>query len=758
MLIETTAWLIWVPVLFMGLACLFLWLRRLEFSADTQVYRELQLATQRGSRTARLQYPDIDLNQCIGCGLCIDACPESGVLELIHGQAVVVHGARCVGHGRCAEACPTNGIALTFSDLSTRRDLPVLADDLEAIGTQGLYLAGEVTGFALVKTAIGQGVAVANAAAKQIKALRDSNSKTLESVHDMVIVGAGPGGLACALRAKELGLDPLILEQEDRIGGTVAGYPRKKMVMTQPVHLPLFGRLPKLTYQKEELVELWERVSDENVLPIRFGHRLTQITRREDGLFRVETDQGAEVARTVTLALGRRGTPRKLNVEGEELDKVAYSLLDAESYRGKNILVVGGGDSAVEAAVGLSKQPGNQVTLSYRKDAFTRIKARNETALERALSQKLLTVLTGSQVISIGQDSVTLRQEQSEDTGEIELPNDFVFVFAGGIPPYELLERSGISFDPANRPAVADATGRSTGLSIALSLVFICTLAMAAWAFSHWDYYSLGANQRPVSLLHPQLRPSSLFGITFGIIACALFAWNLSYLIRKSTLIGRFLPGSLQFWMGSHVLTGMAAFLCVLVHAGFTMKNAAGGHALLALSLVVIAGCIGRYLYAFVPRAANGAELDLDKVRAQLTTLSSDWDRQGRGHGAQVRAQIDELVDAARWRPSLFSRIRTLVVGQIQLRYSLRKLTREGQQEGIPHSEIMQIQSLARRSYRLTLQVTHYEEIRSILSSWRYIHRWMALLMIVLVLIHIVTALRYANINWQPFMLWGQVQ
>ena len=628
-----------------------------------------------------------------------------------------------------------------------------MTEEFEAVGIPGFFLAGEITGFALVRTAIAQGTAVANAAAVRIAgALRPqgTGSPAANDVLDLAIVGAGPGGLACALRGKELGLRFTVFEQEEKLGGTVAGYPRRKLVMTQPVELPLFGRLPKLTYQKEELIELWERVARLNNLPIRTGQRLIGVQREHDGVFRIETSDGVAHARTVCLALGRRGTPRKLGIPGEERTNVAYSLLDVKSYEGRRILVIGGGDTAIEAAVGLSQQPGNEVTISYRKNAFFRLKARNEKAIQKAISERRVKVFFESEVMRIEEGRVVLQVEQSTK----ELANDDVFIFAGGIPPFELLEKSGVSFDPADRPPVPEVIDKGNGLLAALSLAFLSALTMCGWAYWNWDYYRLDAHARAGSPLHDALRPSGALGLFFGVLACCLFLWNLTYLWKRSLRFGGLLPGSLRFWMGSHIFTGLFAFLCVLVHAGFTFKNATGGHALFGLAVVVVTGGVGRYLYAFVPRAANGAEMDLDEVRNRLASLSGDWDRQGRGFGESVRAQIDELIASSRWQPGLLARIQSIVRGQVRLRRSLRKLRVEGRAQDIAETEIQQVLNLARRSYRLTLQVAHFEEVRAILSSWRYFHRWLALLMIILAALHILTAVRFADLDWHQLMIW----
>jgi thioredoxin reductase/Pyruvate/2-oxoacid:ferredoxin oxidoreductase delta subunit len=746
------SWLLaYAPVLVFGLAFLTLVRRRVELADHARSYRTLAEAKERGSHKARLQHPSIDLSHCIGCGACVRACPEEGVLSLLHGQAAVVHGARCVGHGLCAAACPTGAIALTLGDLSDRRDLPALNDDLEAVGVPGLFLAGELGGFALVRTAVTQGVAVADAVARRAangSAARPAATPEPNGKVGLLVVGAGPGGLACSLRARELGLDFVTIEQEDCIGGTVAGYPRRKLVMTQPVHLPLHGRLPRLTYQKEELVELWEGLASANELPVRTGVRLLDLEREPDGDFLAQTSEGTVRARHVCLALGRRGTPRKLDVPGEGLAKVAHSLLDAESYQGRRILVVGGGDSAVEAALGLAEQPGNEVTLSYRKKALFRLKARNESRIRKALHDGRVRGLFESDVAAIEEHQVRLRVGTNGQVTETALPNDDVFIFAGGVPPFGMLEKASVSFDPADRPPPAGLVERGTDLLVVLAVLLAGAGCMTWWAVRHWSYYGLEPGLRGGSALHAWLRPAGPVGLAFGLAAGALFAWNLAYLLRRSPRWGRLLPGNLKLWMSSHVMTGLLALLCVLVHAGFTAKDTVGGHALIALAVVVVTGTIGRYLYSYVPRAANGREEDLDNLRARLAALSGEWDRDGRGFGAQVRDRVDKLIAAGRWRAGLLARIGALVIGQIRLRLSLRRLRSEGRRRAVPQHEIDRMLMLARRAYRLTLLVTHYEEVRAVLSSWRYFHRWLALLMVLLATVHIVTAVRFAEIEW----------
>ncbi|MHC5028398.1 MAG: NAD(P)-binding domain-containing protein [Planctomycetota bacterium] len=741
------AWPVAVVAAIVAIALVTLLRRRADRRADAASLADREAARERGSDRARLHHPDIDLARCIGCGLCVDACPEGGVLSLLHGQAVIVHGSRCVGHGLCAEACPVGAIGLTLGDLSDRDDLPALDESLEAVGVPGLFLAGEISGFALVRTAVRHGSAVADAAAQRLRngspQACATNGTDHEAVSDLLIVGAGPGGLSCALRAKELELDAVTIDQADHIGGTVATYPRRKLVMTQPVHLPLYGRLPHLSYEKEQLVEIWTDVAGSQQLPVRFGTRLTELAQRGDGTFEATTTQGTILARNVCLAIGRRGSPRKLGVPGEDLPKVAYALIDAASYTNRDILVVGGGDSAIEAALGLAAQPGNTITLSYRKKDLFRLKARNETRIRQAIDDGSVRAIFQSTVAAIDADSVELALESSE-TGTT-LPNDDVFIFAGGVPPFEILRQVGVSFDPKDHPG-EPASSRGSDLIAVLTTLLATALALLVWGIVHGDYYRLAAELRQADAAHALLRPTATIGLLSAILACMLMACNGAYLLRRSTWLGKHIPGGLRGWMSAHVLTGVLALECVLLHAGFTARWSVGGHALAVLIVVVGAGAIGRYLYAFVPRAANGGELSLHDVRTELAALSSSWDQQGRALGADVRAELASLTAPDRWRSGLLGRILALVRGQHRLRRSLRTLRSQGARSGLDAREIAKATALARRAFRLTLVTTHYEEIRGVLSTWRFLHRWLALLMVLLAAIHIASAVRFADL------------
>ncbi len=736
------------PAVIIVVAVLVIVRRRHELKRYERSYSSRAEARKQGTDKARLQYPHIDLSLCVGCGACVAACPEDGVLDLLHGQAVVVHGARCVGHARCADVCPTGAINVTLGDISGRNDLPAIGEDLQAVGLPGLYLAGELTGFALVRTAVQQGVSVAEAVARWA-AKRDANDRPHCDI-DLAIIGAGPAGIACALRAKELGLRARVIEQEQHIGGTVASYPRRKMVMTQPLVLPLHGKLPKPEYQKETLVELWQELIRKHELDVLSGAKVRAIDSVEGG-YSIATSNGEYFAPAVCLALGRRGTPRKLNVPGETGERVLYSLIDAESYSRSRILVVGGGDSAVEAALGLARQDGNRVTLSYRSAGFSRVKAKNQQRIAAAAEADLIDVVFNSQITEIHGDRVDLRIETADGVVERTVPNDYVFVLIGGEPPFDMLKRIGVSFDPADIPPTEIVRNKGSSLLPALIALLICACAIGIWVVAHAEYYGTPILLRAASPLHAKLRPSGTIGLGLGLLATALFAWNLSYLIRRSFRFGWLLPGSLKFWMGSHIFTGLLGFMFVFVHAGFSTRRTVGGHAAIALVIVLASGLIGRYLYAFVPRAANGREMELEPLKSRLGMLSGEWDRHGRGFGTHVRERVEHIVDGVRWQGGLVARIRHLVGGQFHLRQTIRAIRREAKEQDIGAEEAAEVEVLARTAYRMSVQIAHYEEIRAVLASWRYLHRWLALLMVFLLVAHIVTAVRYAELHW-PFL------
>src|SRR5437016_964418 len=386
------------------------------------------------------QHPHIDANYCIGCATCTLVCPEGDVLAMLGGKAVIVNGHKCIGHGLCAEACPVGAITIVMASPSVGADMPQL-DPHHETTVANVFIAGELGGLALIKNAVNEGRDCVDTIASRLFAIK--RGRAIPGVSDICIVGAGPAGISASLRAIEKKLSYVTLEQ-DEFGGTVAKYPRQKLVLTSPVEFPLHGKFGKLKISKEELLTFWRKLHGRAGLRINTCEKVDDIQKGADGMFTVLTSKAQYRAWTVILALGRRGTPRKLDIKGEELPKVMYSLIEADAYTGANILVVGGGDSAVEAAMGLAHQKGNHVVLSYRRDAFSRIKERNATRLPEYTKSGRLKVIFNSQPVEIREKSVLL-----EIAGQVrEIPNDYVWVFAGGTPPNEFLQKVGVQLGP----------------------------------------------------------------------------------------------------------------------------------------------------------------------------------------------------------------------------------------------------------------------------------------------------------------------
>lgn len=376
-------------------------------------------------------HPVVDVNSCIQTGACIAACPEHDILGIRNGKATIINASQCIGHGACFHACPTEAISLRIGTEKRGVELPHVSQTFET-NVPGIFIAGELGGMGLIKNAVEQG-------RQAVENIVKTFNKNHQANYDLIIIGAGPAGISGTLTAKKHGLKFLLLEQ-DTLGGTVFTFPRKKIVMTSPMDLPLFGKIKLFETSKAELLDLWQSVLKKNNISVTENSKVESIT-FENGIFNVTTSRGdSYTSARILLSIGRRGTPRKLNVPGELSEKVAYRLLEPEDISGKHIIVVGGGDSAVESALLLAEQ--NHVILSYRNEVFNRIKPLNSIALNKAVAQGKLEVRLKTNLLSIGDDTIRL---QVGDNGEsVDLQNDLVYIFAGGELPTQFLEKAGI--------------------------------------------------------------------------------------------------------------------------------------------------------------------------------------------------------------------------------------------------------------------------------------------------------------------------
>ncbi|HLQ11946.1 MAG TPA: NAD(P)-binding domain-containing protein [Steroidobacteraceae bacterium] len=378
-------------------------------------------------------HPSIDPVRCLGCAACLRACPEQEhhhVFGLIEGKAHLVAPTECIGHGACKAACPVDAITLVFGTETRGVDLPVLNPSFET-NVPGVYIAGELGGMGLIRNALTQGRQAVESIAKQ-------GNRAPGKRLDVLIVGAGPAGMAAALTAKSLNLTYRVIEQES-LGGCVFKYPRGKLVMTAPVELPLVGKFHFRQTSKEQLLTVWTEIMEKEQLRIQCSERVEAVEKEDDG-FVVRTSKAAYRTSTVLLAIGRRGTPRKLAVPGEELPKVVYRLVDPDQYIGQEVLVVGGGDSALEAAASIAEVSGTQVTLSYRGEAFGRAKPRNRQRVAQAADRGNLKLLLSSNVSHIHPDLVILEHGGKQ----VEIRNMAVIVSAGGVLPNEFLNKVGV--------------------------------------------------------------------------------------------------------------------------------------------------------------------------------------------------------------------------------------------------------------------------------------------------------------------------
>jgi thioredoxin reductase (NADPH) len=427
-----------VPAVLGGLAIAVMAL--VSFAAQRRA-RAGQRAAAQALAGPRILVHSINDDRCTGCDACVAVCPTN-VLDLVDNKSRVLRFQDCIQCEACMWACPTTALVMHPEGAHPPNYKMPELDEHYQTKVPGQYLIGEVAGKPLVKNAANLGRAVVEH--MLATGLRPSPAPggggPLQV--DVAIVGSGPGGLSAALTCMQRGLSYVVLEKENIIASTVSRYPKGKLVMAEPYDTTNLSLLPVFDSSKEELVPVWRELVERSGMLIKMGETVEKATRRADGLFDIRSNVGSYVAQRVILATGTRGKPRTLNVVGENLPKVFSLLEDPDNHGGQTVCVVGGGDSALEAAIALA-DAGARVILSYRGKSFSRAQPKNRQIVEQYEAQRRVKVKYESEVVEIAGDTITL---QMRDGTQKRYPNEAVFVLIGADPPIEWLAKMGILF------------------------------------------------------------------------------------------------------------------------------------------------------------------------------------------------------------------------------------------------------------------------------------------------------------------------
>jgi len=674
-------------------------------------------------------HPVIDPDVCIGSLACVKACPEGDILGIVNGAGSLIHGANCIGHGKCAAECPVDAIKLVFGSSERGVDLPEV-DEVFQSSRPGVHIVGELGGMGLIKNAMTQGVQAGQYLAEILLAR--------PSPHPVLIVGAGPAGIAAGLALAEKKVPFRIVDQQE-LGGTVANYPRQKLVMTEKVTLPLVGKFGKKLMSKEDLLRGFEAILKKTKLPLTTGIKVSGIDGR-DGDFLVHTSQGDIPASKIVLAVGRRGTPRRLDVPGEQLAHVTFRMIDPFQYEGASVLVVGGGDSALEAAIQLADLETVRVTMSYRGPDFVRCRSDNRAKIGALIERGKVRTLFGTEVIDITPKVATLKHKNGDLA---ECSADYVIVLVGGELPLEFLKSAQIEvrryFGEAlgvRRPEVTqprfekkqtkskEARAR-TRMVIGLALIGLLIIAGLVWVGG--DYYLLPRKERALHPEHAQLRSSGSWGHGVGLVATAFMMANFLYAIRK-----RWAPfkeiGNIRSWLTAHMFVGFMSPVVIAFHAAFQSNNLLASATSIAVMVVVSTGIIGRYIYGWVP-ATQGRIVELADLRAELENLKS---RAPSNMGAVFDRELTApkksggLVRFLIWAPIDGVRFRLAVAG------------------AAISPEVRADLDAARR---LRAQIGFYQGLRRLLRAWRVFHVVLASFLVVAIAVHVGVTV-YMGYGW----------
>jgi dihydropyrimidine dehydrogenase (NAD+) subunit PreT len=691
-------------------------------------------------------HPVIDPEICIGSLACLKACPEGDILGIIDGKARLIHAEHCIGHGKCAAECPVGAISLVMGTAERGIDLPEVDEFFES-SRPGVHVVGELGGMGLIKNAIVQGQQCADRLAGELK------TPAPEGVVDVVIVGAGPAGLAAAAALREKGKTFRVLEQQ-AFGGTIAQYPRQKVVMTEEVDVPFIGKIGKKEISKEDLLEQWDKLVKKARIQVEEGIKVTTLE-GNDGAFTVGTDKGTVNARKVVLATGRRGSPRKLGCPGENLSKVTYKLDDPEQYNGCSVLVVGGGDSAVEAAVQLSKESDARVAISYRGPEFNRCRDANKKRITEAAAKNALTIHFNTEVASITDKTITLKGK-----GAATLENDFVIVLAGGELPVQFLQVMGVELRRyhgeklgANKKKTPQQSRAGLAKQLQVdnarrlrNLIYLATgVLILVWLYWHGrNYYPLDAHARLKSPEHPWLKSSGPFGHWVGIAATLVMLSNFIYPVRKRLQVLKGV-GHIRDWLDFHVFVGFCSPAVIAFHAAFQSKNQLATATAASLLVVVLTGIIGRFIYALVP-SEKGRVLEradvlglLERAKDRLIPLADEAE--------DPKALEDVLHFLGRpIEPGGIADFLSTVPAEW---FKLRSLLRAARRSFGHGEQWSDVKELSVRIGTLRTQARFFGGLKRLLAGWRVFHATLAVFLVVAMTAHIGVSLYLGYIPWK---------
>jgi thioredoxin reductase/ferredoxin len=715
-------------------AALFLVARRLE---GRRARRVLEEAVRQELHVPGSLHPVIDPDVCIGSGSCIAACPEGQILGLVNGVATLLNAGSCIGHGRCAAECPVDAIKLVFGTAERGVDLPEVDGSFES-SRPGVYIVGELGGMGLIKNALTQGLQVA---ARVRDALGRARRPEADRV-DVVIVGAGPAGIGAAVGARAAGLSYVLLEQET-LGGAIAHYPRQKIAMTETVKLPFFGPFGRPFMTKEELLASLEKVVAAAGVEIQEQARVLEIDGQPDD-FVVTSSRGVVRARRVVLAIGRRGTPRTLGVPGEELPKVTTRLIEPDQYLGRRVLVVGGGDSALEAAATLAGETTAEVTIAHRGPQFARGRALNKQKVEALRAAGRLRVHLATEVTAVEPEVVHLMSGGVATA----LRNDFVITCLGGELPSEFLKATGIEIrrhrgDQA-MPNPALATQPVQGHLAAWMLALAGVAILAFLAVAGGSYYLLPDALRYKSPQHALLKASGVWGHGVGILATAVMLLNFVYPVRKRA---RWLKrrGPIAPWLRFHVFVGLMTPPAILFHSAFRWGNPLATATYVSLVVVVATGLVGRFIYGFFRIDAEDTKQAAalrDQARPLLGALRTVPGLDGTRQAALDR--LETLTEARAERPGSFSEI---LVHLPAARRRLRRAVRLLEPWFVDRHAYPAFRAGLLRLQHLDLKLEFHGGFKRLMQAWRVVHVALSIVLVGLIGAHIWLSL-HIGFKW----------